>query len=701
MTRPGSAGIERAALVAVAASLLLVATHQLVALDLWWQLAAGAWIADHGLPTTDPFSFGFPGLPWLEHRWLFFLAEHALATRWGLNGLILAKLVWLGGCLVLLNAAMRPAPRWARVLGLFAAVVLLHSRLKLRPELVSYGCVIGFLWAYEAHRRLGRSAPLLALPAIQLLWSNTHTLWIAGPALAWTAWAVEAGLARWPRGVQIARVLPALAPGRRRALLWAAVAVSVAGVTTPYLFLGQFYPTTILEQIGVGSELRGVIVELQSPFALRGDPVFFGTYLAGVGASFACMLLSVRPPLFRVVVWAGFVGFTFLAARNVALLGPVAGWVIAQQLGAWWVAGGGQRWPQLPRAAAVLTLMAAVSLGLAAITDGLWRPRGWDQRFGTGVREAIHPIEAMAFVTEQGLPRPVLSGLADASYLIYEGGPGSVFIDGRLEVYGADRVLDNARAWSNAEGVMADADRLGIDSVLLPFPLMSRALSGFEASEDWSPVYYDSARVLYLRDTPATRGLLAELALDWNGPPPARPTVSQAVQPRDWLQGIAPRLADVSDPLSRASLLLYVGAAEAAEAALAEVVQIEPGHPDAHLTLGLLASLAGQSDVADAHLAHVAPAVRAGPGVARMHFELSRLRGGPAQRFALALRAIEVGEENDRILSSVVELTTGPGQFARARPVLERALREADPARRDRVRAALRAIERRSAGGAQ
>jgi len=692
----GSSRVERAALFAVAGALLLVATHQLVALDLWWQLAAGERILAEGLPLADPYSFGHPGLRWLEHRWLFFVAEFAIFETWGLNGLILAKLVWLAGCLLLLDAAMRPGPGWARALGLLVAVSLLHSRLKVRPELATYACVIGFLWVYEAYRRHGRDRQLFLLPLIQVLWSNTHTLWIVGPALAWTAWAVEGSVARWPALAEWTRVEPALSVARRRALLRAALAVSFAALATPYVFLGELYPATILEQIGVGSRLREVIVELKSPLALRGDWVFFGSYAASLLLSFGCLLLPVRPPLFRVLVWAGFAGFTLLAARNVALLGPVAGWVVARQLGGWWEDGGRERAPRLASFAAWGVLLSSVALGSAAVTDQLWRPRGWDQRFGTGLRVDRYPIEAMAFVTEHDLPRPVLSGLADASYLIFEGGPGSVFIDGRLEVYGADRVLTNAAEWAEPAGLMADADRLGINSVLLPIPLMANAVERFEASSLWVPVYYDSARVLYVRRAPERQAKLAGLSLDWNHARPRPTRLPADLRASDWMEGWAPRAPDVEGPLGRAFLLIQRGAPDAAEASLREALERDPNERQAHLLLGLLADLAGDPQAAALHLAHVEPGVRDAPGVAGLHFALSGLRGDPSRRFDLALVALAAGEVGDRVLGAIVGGAMSPERIARARAVLEQAVPEAAPERQTRLRAALAVLAGRA-----
>jgi tetratricopeptide (TPR) repeat protein len=462
--------------------------------------------------------------------------------------------------------------------------------------------------------------------------------------------------------------------------------------------MGQLFPTTILEQIGVGSMLRELIIELRSPLSQLADPIFFGTYAAALALSFGCLLLPVRAPALRIVVWAGFVGFSFLAARNVALLGPVAGWVIAQQLGDWSrAAAGSQR--RLGQLATAVALLGALALSAGSLTDRLWRGRGWHQRFGTGVREALFPIEAMAFVEQYGLPRPVLSDFAAGSYLIFEGGADSVFIDGRLEVYGAEAILENARSWAKAPGMLADADRHGIDSVLVAYPQMKLALDVFEASADWAPVYYDSARVLYLRRTPATRPLLAELELDWEAEARPRAGVPAALAPRDWAEGWAPRVADSSEAFDRALLLLHVGATSAGQRALREVVQIEPGHPEARLNLGLLAELAGDLDAARDHFSHVAVVRRDALDVHQLRLRLAGSRGDDAQRFEAAIGALAAGSRELPVLATLVELAGEPQRVERASDALRAALERGDARDRPPLRAALREIARRSSAG--
>ncbi|MEE3329807.1 MAG: hypothetical protein VX246_02965 [Myxococcota bacterium] len=641
-------------------ALLLAGAHQFVALDLWWQLAAGRWIAEVGLPTTDPFSFGFPGLAWIEQRWLFFVAEYALSNAFGLNALIVAKLVWMAGCFWALDRAMAPAPRWARALGLAVAVVLVHSRLRVRPELATYGGVIAFLWIYERFRAdPGNARALLVLPFVQLIWSNTHTLWIVGPALAWTAWAVEVAGARWRVLVTHIRVAEPLAEEARSKLLRAALVVSAAAFVTPYLFKGYFYPTTILEQIGIGSQLREVIVELRSPLEFASDRLFFGSYVAGLLLSLLVWLLPGRPPLFRLAVWCGFVGFSFLSARNVALFAPVAGWVIAHQLGGYVASRESRDRPRLRlilrRGSRILAATIVIAMSVAAVTDELWRSRGWHQRFGFGVREYLYPIKAMAFVEEHGLPRPVLSSLADASYLVYEGGERSVYIDGRLEVYGAAAILENTLSLRQPGSMLAVADRYGLGSAVLEFPLMGAAIAAFEADPRWVAVYYNGSRVLYLRRTPETEAQAAELALDWGSEDRPSAAVPEALRSPDWTAGIAPRRADVSDALGRGALLAHVGSLDRSRDAYLEVLAARPRERVARIFLGALAWSRSNFDEAAEHFAFVPPEELERVDVLEVRVHLAEVAEAPDQRFAFGARAIERGSRTPRVLSAVTD----------------------------------------------
>jgi Flp pilus assembly protein TadD len=670
--------IDRLAIVAVAAALLSCAFHQIVAHDLWWQLAAGDWILEHGLPTVDPFSFGYPDRPWIEMRWLGFVAAAQLEDALGLNALILAKCALLALTLAALWLAMPNVPPWARALGLLVAVCLMLTRLRVRPELFTFLFLAGFLAVLERQRHGARPGWLAALPLMQVLWSNTHTLWIIGPAVVWTAWLAEALSARWPVLRRTFDDPLALIPVQRRRLLAAALATTAAGFVTPYLLSGQLVPVTLLEQLGVGSELRGVIGELSSPLASSGDALFFAPYVVAIvlsAGSFALPGASFAP--LRVLAWVGALSFSFLSMRNVSLFGLVAGWVLALQLASWWRAHGRKAGPLqalLPPTIRFAVVVTSAALIAGALTDQLWHSRGWEQRFGSGVAPAVFPIEAMAFASEQALPRPVLASLADGGYLIYEGGEKSVYVDGRLEVYGAAGILESTRDYALPERLFAIVDRLGVDSVLIAFPLMRVALDAFEASADWSPVFYDAGRALYVRNRALSAERLRELAIDWRAPRRPRAAVPAALDPPDWAEGWAPRVPDARGEMGRGRLLLHVGALDAAESEFRAAFERAPANAEAYGYAGILA-WARQDLSGGAQLLGQAPSGwLQRVDVLEMRVHLAQLRGHSAQVFDFAAIAIAAGSRKSTVRRSLFESAGALGLENRAAHVLQGAL---------------------------
>src|SRR2546426_308889 len=66
--------------------------------DIWWHLASGRYMVQHGLlPRTDVFSFTANGRPWINHEWLFQIAAFLSFQIAGLKGVLLLKVFLIVG----------------------------------------------------------------------------------------------------------------------------------------------------------------------------------------------------------------------------------------------------------------------------------------------------------------------------------------------------------------------------------------------------------------------------------------------------------------------------------------------------------------------------------------------------------------------------------------------------------------------------
>lgn len=175
-------GAMIAATALCALSLYLFGWHMwrgAITADWPWLWRSGQWIAGHGLPATDMFSWTFPARDWVLYQWLFEVVVAALYDLAGPTASVIA-LCLVGVVIYVLVPTMIHARRGVPVvlcLTLGSLVLLPVSiNLSLRPMLAS--CVALLLQFLLVHRlRRGATSLLTACVGIALLyalWANMH-----------------------------------------------------------------------------------------------------------------------------------------------------------------------------------------------------------------------------------------------------------------------------------------------------------------------------------------------------------------------------------------------------------------------------------------------------------------------------------------------------------------------------------------------
>jgi hypothetical protein len=130
--------------------------------DLFWHLASGRWIVEHGaVPRVDPFRFSAEGLPWVDHEWLFQLVVYAVERVVGLDGLIVLRAAALAGFALLVYAVSRRGGVGPGLAGLLAlgATLGVRPRFLDRPEIFTLFFVVLLLSVLE-RREIGRAERL-------------------------------------------------------------------------------------------------------------------------------------------------------------------------------------------------------------------------------------------------------------------------------------------------------------------------------------------------------------------------------------------------------------------------------------------------------------------------------------------------------------------------------------------------------------
>src|SRR5215217_6418823 len=114
--------------------------------DTHWHITVGNWILTHGsVPTTDSYSFTFPGQPWIAKEWLsqVMLAAAYNLGGWGGVSALGAAAVGLTFAL-LLRLLMRDLQPLPALLFTATAIIMTAPHLLARPHVLAFPLVL--LW---------------------------------------------------------------------------------------------------------------------------------------------------------------------------------------------------------------------------------------------------------------------------------------------------------------------------------------------------------------------------------------------------------------------------------------------------------------------------------------------------------------------------------------------------------------------------
>ncbi len=296
--------IRRNAWVVGAAVLSLVLTVQPFRdSDVWWHLAIGHYIAAHGIPAAEPFSFLHAANPWVGQQWLY---EVAITHLVDLGGPGLASLVMgVMGSTALLLAALsvpperRPAGPVMAAAMLFSAVVAAQL-LGVRGQVVSLAGAALVMYLLSRWRR-GSTRALLALPLVFAVWANVHAGFVVGVGIAVLALLVERRVDR-----------------RQRRLLGGAILASALATLLNPAGPGLW---TYVAATFTDPTITGVVTEWQSP---NFHDILLRLFEAEAVLLVVAWVLTPRRDLFDVLLAAAAFLASLQAQRNVSLFALIA-----------------------------------------------------------------------------------------------------------------------------------------------------------------------------------------------------------------------------------------------------------------------------------------------------------------------------------------------------------------------------------------
>ena len=463
-----------------------VAAHfRFVDPDTWWHIRIGEMILQRHFPTADPYSFTAPGAPWIAYEW-FGEVVIAFAARYGFSGLATLQFIWASSLTVLLFyfSFLRSKNVKAAFLATVFALVMLGAFFTLRPQVLGYIFMLIMLVGLERYRQ-GISHSLWWLPALFLIWVNTHGTFFLGLGVFGIYWLT--GLANFSYGGIYGEKW---SPEQRLHMLQVALLSVVLLPFTPYGTRLATYPfqMAFMQPLNVSSVIEWQPLSFALPF--------------GKIMMIALLLLVVAQVLFRLS--HSFTSFVLLMAGAFAayahirfllffllFLTPKIGEILAR-----WIP---EYEPAKDKPA--LNLIIALCI-LAGAVHYLSNP----SRLTTPFLDS-YPVKAVDYLRDHPVSVPMLNEYGWGGYLIHELYPQQrVFIDGRADFYEYAGVfgdyLDIMHIEPNAFRLL---DRYNIGACLLPRKSTLATVLG--QLPEWKVAYSDDIAVLYVRDRVPNRAL--------------------------------------------------------------------------------------------------------------------------------------------------------------------------------------------------
>lgn len=651
----------RARITLAAAGLLLLALsiQNIWGIDLWWQIRTGEWIVQHrAVPSHDTLSYSVTDHPWIEMRWLYCVLAYFGWQAGGPPLLILAQSAVLLAAFALLivprlHVAKTPVGIVLAVLGIATA----STRFVVRPELVTFVLMSAYLCVLD-RERTRPTRWVWALPLLQVIWTNAHTLFIFGPILTWL-FTADALWRRW-RGAANADM--------KRSAIVAALTMAACWVN-PYFHEGATFPLLLLSEIHEGSLLGTTILEFRSPFiadtwswSLRAAAL--GTLLTA--GTFVWNWRKTDPA--RLLLFAAMVYLACTALRNVGLLGYVLTWAALGNLSDRPLPA--LRWSRACHVVLTLALLAGVWW---VVTNRYYRDSGLSQEFGLDVLAWETPSEATRFILDNNLKPNVFHAMADGAYLTWAAkGKFPVYIDGRLEVYGEPFIREYlylASGFRDWDGFAAQHD---VNVAMLHREHLVRIVEQLRRSRRWVLVHVDWRDMVFVRNIPEHADVIRKHRVDaW------RPWQPRGPEPEELPSGWRRAIGAVGWPwhsMGMANSFLLLNSADNAARYLERGVSRFPADEAMRRTLATLRQLRGRDEEARSLLAGLPASPGAQAQQDRVLSSLLESEGRTVEALAAAMRAAQASTGDASSQTRVGQLHMSAGRFNEAASAYRRAV---------------------------
>jgi hypothetical protein len=481
---------------------LLLALQQGQALlrdgDTGYHIRAGEFILETWtIPERDIFSFRTPPLPWVAHEWLSEIIMAIVHNVSGLTGIVIFFAFFIAIAYLLLFKMLRQESRdvlLGALIVCFAAVSSTPHWLA-RPHIFSLALTV--IWYHLLNEfQYRRKNRLFWLPLLTLLWVNLHGGYIVGILLLGIY--VVGNLVSWitNRRTSSDRFLQ-----NSKTLLFIMIVCVLVSMLNPQGYHILLFPFKVTSD----TFLMDHVQEFLSPNFHKPLPFkyLFLLLIAIVARS--------RPPVnwIELILILTFTYMALYSVRYITLFVIITAPILIRLID--------QMKLEVPTK--VSRFLEERSMGLSQMerqTSGyVWSiialgavialvaAGSYQYKFS----EEFYPVSAVEFLKKENISGNTFTHDGFGDYLIYAAWPQyRVFIDGRTDMYGADRMKEYLTLAHAMPGWKKIVDKYAFSSIL--FDTHSPLANALAEDGDWRLIHSDPLASIFLREDGRNRHLI-------------------------------------------------------------------------------------------------------------------------------------------------------------------------------------------------
>ena len=492
--------------------------------DIWFHLSTGKYIIEsHTIPRHDVFSFIASSHEWIDSQWLFQVILYAFYVIFGVNGPILLQLVvFVFAFILLYKIEYKKSNYIVSAFFLLGAILIVNERFLIRPEMFTLLFIVIYFYILYQYKNSSRIFYIFFLPFLQIVWTNTHGLFIIGVILVLIFLLGE--LIDWKINLPL-KWNQRYCPKEKRIFVLSliTVLVAIACFVNPYLIKGASYPFLLFTEIGpLANKWMKNVSELVSPFSAGGiNNQVVMLYKVFIVISAISFILNIRRlNITYLMIYGAFLYVSIMARRNIPLfifiVLPITIYNINTFLSDDFFTN--LKLTKMkyytekvlkPLLGVALIVIVIIYIS-AVISNRYYTPEFPTKVFGFGIAK-LYPEKAIDFIKISNIQGNMLNNTEIGGYFSWKCYPDKkVFIDGRWEIYGRDFLLsynewiDSPTLWSKY------LDKYNINYILLTnkSPEGEVLLSRLCESTNWSLVYIDNIAFVFVRNVEENKNII-------------------------------------------------------------------------------------------------------------------------------------------------------------------------------------------------